>query len=60
MNGFDGYMKNRHLTVVHIFIYDNHINRGFEHFAHRVVRPEIHGALDSENIFDIGTGILKK
>ena len=28
MNGFDGYMKNRHLTVVHIFIYDNHMKQG--------------------------------
>ena len=60
MNSFDKYMKNHHLTLVHIFNYDKHIKQGFEHFAHRVVRPEIHGALDSENIFDIGTGILKK
>ena len=22
MNGFDGYMKNRHLTIVHNFNYD--------------------------------------
>jgi len=34
MNDFDGYMKNRHLTVVHNFNYDYVRKNMIEQFAH--------------------------